>query len=77
VAGGAGLALGHAVAPGAVIPAAAGAGLASLPYTQAGQKAAALLLTKRPEGAQKLADMLLQLSPYSANVAIPVAGAKR
>jgi hypothetical protein len=77
VTGGAGLALGHAVAPGAVVPAAGGAAVAALPYTQTGQKLAALLLTQRPQGAQQLAEMVRQLAPYSANVAVPISSAQR
>jgi uncharacterized protein YjbJ (UPF0337 family) len=73
--------LGHSMLPesmaGAAFPAAAGLGLLSLPYTQLGSRAATGLLTRRPEGAEQLANGIRQLAPYGAYVSIPVAGAQR
>lgn len=60
---GLGAAGGHAVAPGVVAPAALGIGLGSLPYTRAGQRIVAGLLTQRPDIAQPLAGLLNQSSP--------------
>lgn len=42
---------GHAMAPGAMLPLAIGGGVASLPYTAAGQKIAQYLMMNRPAGA--------------------------
>lgn len=62
--------LGHGLIPdaaqGYVIPAAIGGGLATLPYTSAGQKIASILLTKRPTGADQLAALLENSAPYAA-----------
>lgn len=44
-----GLAAGHIVAPSVVIPAAAGIGAASIPYTATGQRLAQALLLNRPQ----------------------------
>jgi hypothetical protein len=64
--GGAAL-LGHNMLPesmaSAALPAAAGLGLLSMPYTRLGQNAAAALLTKRPDMARTLAGGLLGAAP--------------
>jgi hypothetical protein len=61
--------LGHSMLPegmaGAAIPAALGLGAASLPYTKAGQAAAAYLLTQRPDFAPQLAQGLLGAAPFA------------
>jgi hypothetical protein len=62
--------LGHSMLPegmsGAAIPAALGLGAAaSLPYTKAGQAAAAYLLTQRPDFAPQLAHGLLGAAPFA------------
>jgi hypothetical protein len=44
------------------IPAAAGLG--ALAYTPIGQRATAAMLTKRPESAKELGELLKRLSPY-------------
>lgn len=55
---GLGAAAGHAMAPGAVIPAAAGIGLGSLPYTQLGGRLAQGLLMNRPAFAQPVSNAI-------------------
>lgn len=59
-------------ATGTIIPAAAGLGVASLPYLGAGRNIAAKVLTQRPANAEKLARMLRKTSPYLAG-AVPFA----
>lgn len=74
-AGGAAL-LGHSMLPESaaafMLPAAVGAGVASLPYTQMGQKLAQALLAKRPESAVPIGEALRGIAPY---LAIPAAQA--
>lgn len=56
-------------APGAILPTIAGAGVASLPYTQAGNKLAAMLLTQRPGIAAPIGRAVIGSAP----LAIPAA----
>jgi len=61
-------ALGQMAAPQAMIPAAAGIGLAALPYTSVGQRATQSILTSRPAVAEPIADFLARygapVSPF-------------
>jgi hypothetical protein len=64
---------GHAVLPasatGMMVPAAAGVGVMTLPYSNAGQKIAAALLTKRPAVAPQIANAMQNVSPvFGASV---------
>lgn len=52
-------------APGAILPTLAGAGVASLPYTQTGNKLAAMLLTQRPGIAAPLGRAVIGSAPFS------------
>lgn len=60
---GLGAAAGHAAAPGVVIPAAAGIGLGSLPYTTYGQRLAQALLLNRPAMAAPVGNAISQFGP--------------
>ncbi|MCO8579936.1 hypothetical protein KGP87_26845 [Burkholderia multivorans] len=60
---GLGAAAGHAAAPGVVIPAAAGIGLGSLPYTTYGQRLAQALLLNRPAIAAPVGNAISQFGP--------------
>lgn len=68
-------ALGHSFLPpeasALMVPAAAGMGALALPYTAQGQKLAAMLLTRRPAGADVAADFLESLAPYAGAAAVP------
>jgi hypothetical protein len=58
-----GVAAGLATAPGSTLGTLGGIGLGSLPYTQLGQRAAAALLTARPQLAQPLGNLVGKLGP--------------
>lgn len=53
------------------IPAAGAMGAAALPYTAQGQKLASLLMTKRPAGADSVAEFLRSIAPYAGAAAVP------
>jgi hypothetical protein len=52
-------------APGAILPTLAGAGVASLPYTVAGNKLASALLTQRPGFAAPVGQAIMGVSPFA------------
>jgi hypothetical protein len=78
VQGGIGLLAGHTLLPGvggaAVAPAAATAGLLAMPYTTAGQRAAAALLTQRPDFAPTLANAVRRGIPFAPLLAPALVG---
>lgn len=71
----AGGAVGHSYLPESVahlmIPAAAGVGLASLPYTKLGQAAMQKILAERPESAQMIAQLLRRGGPLAGAALAP------
>lgn len=71
---GLGAAAGHAVAPGVMIPAAAGIGLGSLPYTPYGQRLAQVLLMNRPAVAGPIGNAISAYGPAVGRaLAVPIA----
>lgn len=58
-----GVAAGLATAPGSTLATLGGIGLGSLPYTQLGQRAAAALLTARPQFAAPVGNAISRLGP--------------
>lgn len=68
--------VGHTALPepisAAALPAAAGIGLAALPYTQTGQKLATLLLAKRPVAAQGIAQGIKNSIPAISPLGLPL-----
>lgn len=64
-------ALGQMAAPQAMLPAAAGIGLASVPYTELGGRIARAALTRRPAAAQPIANMLTRYLAPAAPVFAP------
>jgi hypothetical protein len=68
--------VGHSALPepigAAALPAAAGIGLAALPYTQTGQKLATLLMAKRPEMAQGIASGIRSSIPAISPLGLPL-----
>lgn len=70
---GLGAAAGHVAAPAAVVPAAAGIGLGSLPYTTYGQRLAQALLLSRPAGAVPVGNALLRYGiPLAPALGVPL-----
>lgn len=69
-------AAGHSILPAGadamMLPAAAGVGAMSMPYTILGQRMAAQALTQRPAWAPKAAGLLNSSSPYAVPVGVPV-----
>jgi hypothetical protein len=66
-----GIAAGMATQPTATLMTLGGIGAGSLPYTQLGQRAAAKLLTARPQLAQPVGNAITKLSPVVVPGALP------
>lgn len=66
-----GVAAGLATAPGSTAATLGGIGLASLPYTQLGQRAMAALLTSRPQLAQSVGNAVTQFGPRVVAGSLP------